>query len=233
MFQIKNIRVIVALVAALFSVSAFGQNPPVGNLKPNDSPDLVERTDDQTPRGWRAYEFDVDETHRVSFILPASDVAQAEAPYDLPLDGKTLRVNRRLFAVSVFPDSDGKRPPGLPLGTFHIVRDREPSFSLATLDDTQRLKLPGAQGDLIAAEVRRRFKEAGLREPTFGRDEPRVVRENGVARYEQKFNSNGDTLHIRVIVVGETLVWANAQIIGWAKSDESETFFSHFSVSKR
>jgi hypothetical protein len=226
-------KVIAILLTLLFSVSTLGQNPPVGNHKPNDSPDLVERTDDRTPKGWRAYEFDVDETHRLSFILPASDVAQSEAPYELPLDGKTLRVNRRLFAVSVFPDSDGKRPPGLPLGTFFIVRDRYPSPSVATLDESRRLKLPGAQGDLIAAEVRRRFKEAGLREPTFGRDEPRGVRENGVTRYEQKFNSNGDTLHIRVIVVGETLVWANAQIIGWANSDESETFFSHFSVSKR
>jgi hypothetical protein len=223
------------LIAAflLFSVSALGQNPPPGPDDRKPSKDLVEKTDERTPKGWRAYEFDVDETHRLSFILPAADVEQAEAAYELPFDGKTLRVNRRLFMVSVFPDSSGNRPPGLPLGTFHIARDRHPSPSLATLDENQRLKLPGAQADVIAAEIRRRFKEVGLREPTFGRDEPQVVRENGVTRYEQKFNSNGDTLHIRVMVVGETLVWANALIIHWTKSDESETFFSHIKVSER
>ncbi len=215
----------------LFSVSALGQNPPPDARKP--SKDLIEKTDDRTPKGWRAYEFDVDETHRASFILPATEVAQAEAPYELPFDGKTLRVNRRLFAVAVLPTSDGKSPAGLPLGTFHIVRDRHPSPSLATLDESQRLRLPGAQADFIAAEIRRRLKEAGLLEPTFGHDEPRVVRENGVTRYEQQFNSNGDTLHIRVVVVGETLVWANALIIHWTKSDESETFFSHFKVTER
>lgn len=223
------------LIAAflLFSVSALGQNPlPQADAR-KPSKDLVEKTDDRTPKGWRAYEFDVDETHRLSFILPATDVEQAEAAYELPFDGKTLRFNRRLFAVSVFPTSDGISPAGLPIGTFHIARDRHPSPSLSTLDETQRLKLPGAQADIIAAAIRQRFKEVGLREPTFGRDEPRVVRENGVTRYEQKFNSNGDTLHIRVLVIGETLVWANALIFHWTKSDESETFFSHVKVSER
>lgn len=229
----NRFKLIAAFFVLLFSISALGQNPPPKADDRKTSKDLVEKTDDRTPKGWRAYEFDVDETHRLSFILPAVDVEQAEAAYELPFDGKTLRFNRRLFAVSVFPTSDGKSPAGLPLGTFHIARDRHPAPSLSTLDENQRLKLPGAQADIIAAAIRQRFKEAGLREPTFGRDEPRVVRENGVTRYEQKFNSNGDTLHIRVVVVGETILWANALIIHWTKSDESETFFSHFKVSER